>query len=236
VTLPPFPLVNWQSPRKSILTPHDPEELAQLVVANAVWAEGLRAGVPEEKDKFQLLLGNPPVNAAFDLDNGFSSYTKDGKTYYRGTSTCGLVAEGILESSGLKTPWRKEPYSFKVGKRAIERACSWAMKTGLWATSGPPESGDYVVIGSGMGTHAFICLGMDGDDVWSIDGGQLDPEHRDKYGVAKQMIRKVVRPYRERKIPLIGNKTLVGRIRVRLAPEKGQLYMMAFQPLEVNDA
>jgi hypothetical protein len=96
----------------------------------------------------------------------------------RGISTCGLVAEGVWWMAGIAIPKYWRPYAPKLEvEKAIARAHHFASKCGAvvkYDGTNAPMLGDYVVIGTGLATHALTFLELDGDECVSIDGGQVD--------------------------------------------------------------
>lgn len=96
-----------------------------------------------------------------------------------GISTCGLVASGIQYRAGydpdeLSTPW---------SGRAVSRIVSYLRRAGAWTApqwDGAPPLGSVVLIGHntdrtwGGVEHVLTVVGLDGDVVESIDGGQVD--------------------------------------------------------------
>lgn len=95
----------------------------------------------------------------------------------RGVSTCGLVAEGIWHAAGIDVPSSWRPYAPKREvEKAIARAIQWASAHGAVVLPIPgetPSIGDYVVIGTGLRTHALTCMIVEGGIITSIDGGQV---------------------------------------------------------------
>lgn len=147
--------------------PTDADSLRRCCWANAVSIIGMEARHPEHRETWLELLG--PVSTYWDLDSPFSLRNRTG------LSTCGLVAEGIWRRMGVDLGALYEPYRWG---QAIGRARVYAQQCGAWRTpadGGLPQTGDYVVIGSGLATHALTALEWDGAELVSVDGGQVDP-------------------------------------------------------------
>lgn len=92
---------------------------------------------------------------------------------FRKLSTCGLVATGIWRKAGADYKWLFEPY---VIGTAISRIVRHGYRTKTW--HGPdrhtlPPIGATVIIGHGLSTHALVVVDHDGDNVISVDGGQV---------------------------------------------------------------
>jgi hypothetical protein len=100
----------------------------------------------------------------------------DGRT--TGVSTCGLVAEGCWWAAGVILPPDWRPYKPSLEReKSIARAIGFASKLGALRSfngSSLPQSGDYVVIGEGLRTHALTCLSSTDGLLVSVDGGQVD--------------------------------------------------------------
>lgn len=180
-----LPKCTWVTEREEIQTPTSELLLRKAIVANAMWAEGLSAGVVEQREAFEFMLGKPPIGVEhFDLDRPFRVYAKkaDGRMATQGVSTCGLVAERILELSGVGWPWRDQPYSIGT---AISRSIGWATRRRAWLSKCIPKPGDLCVIGNDLGVHAFVVIANSGSVVVSIDGGQVDWRYNGLQRIAK---------------------------------------------------
>ena len=223
---------SWRSEREIIQTPTSEFLLRRVIVANALWAEGLSAGIAEQREAFELMLGKPPVGVEhFDLDRPFRVYARksDGRMVTQGVSTCGLVAERILELSGVGWPWRDQPYSIGT---SISRSIGWATRRRVWSTKGIPKPGDLCVIGNDLETHAFVVIYNTGSSIVSIDGGQTDnrkPPEVKCFGL--QMIAKRSRQWLSagRKI-FLGGKVFKGFVDIGLISKYLLLYNKANVP------
>jgi hypothetical protein len=211
------PAVTWRHPVVPAPAPASVEDLRIRVLTNSNWAAGLRAGVPEESALFRKMLGQSYENAEFDLDHGYH-YNPN-----RGVSTCALFAGEILSMSGVEVPWKGHWY--KSGT-AVSRIFDWGSHEKLLVSK--PEQGDICLIGTGMQEHVAIFVGLynDGDSgeplVWTVDGGQVDTEHKDEFGVPKQAFRHVHRDYSARGSTVnFGSRPLIYNLSLRKIFEKG---------------
>ena len=222
----------WVTEREEIQTPTSELLLRKAIIANAMWAEGLSAGVVEQREAFEFMLGKPPIGVEhFDLDRPFRVYAKkaDGRMATQGVSTCGLVAERILELSGVGWPWRDQPYSIGT---AISRSIGWATRRRVWSSKGMPKPGDLCVIGNDLDVHAFVVIANSGSVVVSIDGGQIDG--RKPPGVkctGLQRIAKCARRWMSSgKQMLLGGKVYKGFVDIGLISKYLLLYNKANVP------
>lgn len=200
-----LPLGTYRVDREEIETPTSEILLRKVIVSNALWADGLCGGIAEHRSAFEFMLGEPPKDGHFDLDRPFSIYSRksDGRMVTQGVSTCGLVAERILELSGVGWPWRGKPYSIGT---SISRSIGWAKRHNVWVSNGIPKAGDLCAIGHEFSTHVFIVLYILGSTVISIDGGQVDyryPPEVKAFGLQK--IAKC-----SRKLRVVGDKNYLG--------------------------
>ena len=171
-------------------------EARATILELAMWATGLDAST------HAVALAHLCGPGAWDLERPFR--VRGERT--EGVSTCGVVAEGLWRLAGVDCPELLRAY---VPGTAIARAIRFARAHGAWASPTMwadlrPEPGDYVVIGSGMGTHALTCVGWDDDELLSVDGGQTD-EH------GLQAVRERRRTWRPRDgVPLLDDRRVIG--------------------------
>ena len=149
---------------------HPDLDIRRAVVANALSIVNVQAS-DSTRPILEELLG--PVRGRWDLDRPFRCWQENGKWKTQGISTCGLVAEGLWRRVQVDAPWLWQDY---VSGKAIERAVTFAKQCEAWVRPGDgrvPRPGEYVVIGSGLGTHALTCIDWEGDTLVSVDGGQV---------------------------------------------------------------
>ncbi len=207
-------MITYDTPLLEIPRPADAVDIRRVVVANALSVVDLDASDKRTRPIFAALLG--PVAGKWDLDRPFSA-TQDraGKWTTRGVSTCGLVAEGLWRRAGVAAPWLLADY---VPGTAISRARIWASRLSprsAWHVPGEgrPSAGDYVVVGTGLSTHALTALRWDQDDLVSCDGGQTGP-------TGLQAIHVCSRPWLDsvRGSSALGARAVVGWIDVTMLP------------------
>ena len=174
------------------------------IVANALSVIGVEAGDPKTRPILEELLG--PVKGKWDLDRPFRIVAgANGAQVTQGISTCGLVAEGLWRRAAIDAQWLYAPY---VIGSAVSRAIAFAKTHKAWntvASNGRPQSGDYVVLGTGLSTHALTAVGWEGDTLISVDGGQVSSD-------GLQSIRRCCRTWS------IAKKSLVGWVDVDKLP------------------
>lgn len=118
----------------------------------------------------------------------------DAHSMARAQSSCGLVCEAALRAGGCDAAWLRLPYASSLhGTRypAVVAQETAARQRGVWidalrGTDARPQVGDMVRIGGDTpgvtwsdpgvyaGAHVLTVIGIDGDHVESIDGGQTD--------------------------------------------------------------
>lgn len=152
-----------------ILTSDKGKSVRERVCSCANRVTGYNAGGPT-LDSFSKLLGVPPEGSQWDLLRPFH-VDSDGHT--TGVSTCGLVTRGIHCMAGINWPEHSKPY---IPGRVFTDMENFAMKHGLWRSTGVPDYGDAFIIGTGYQTHMATCIDVDGWEVLSVDGGQVDPK------------------------------------------------------------
>jgi hypothetical protein len=194
-------MINYTTPLIQIDRPLDADLVRKAIVANALSIENI-TGSDETRDILIKLLG--PVNGTWDL---------------RRISTCALVARGLW--ARLKVDY-SPLYNNYIFGTAISAEINWAMKLkprSAWQkpilyAEMVPNPGDYIVIGSGLMTHVLTMIGWDGDNILSIDGGQVDKK-------GYQCVKKRSRPWTERNgVPYIGTRKVLGWIPIDMLPFK----------------
>lgn len=166
-----------------IQVPRPPDfhpDLVRLIVANALWCEGLHAANPDDRILMADLFGLPPDGGHWPLSVPFRCWQDSaGQWHTEGISTCGLTAEGIQMRSGIDLPWRGQAYHSGTAiarEQAAARAAQLAVDLGQIAYPGRDEPdiapGDVVVVGRGTTTHELVCVARRGNVVVSVDGGQ----------------------------------------------------------------
>ena len=158
-----------------MIRPTDADAVRELVVAHALACIGLEAGDPRLRPVLADLLG--PTAGVWPLGVPFRVWRdSQGKWRTQGVSTCGLVAEGIWRRAGVAASWLTAEY---VNGTSIARAIRFAKALAprsAWHTPADgqrPMRGDYVVIGTGVSTHALTVVAWEGDTLVSVDGGQV---------------------------------------------------------------
>ena len=127
----------------------------------------------EERRRVIVSTARECVGMPRELERGFC-YPFDSLVYaeqmMRHQSRCALVALGIMRALGVDHPVLREPYASNVGK-----AVAWVVRIGndlrCMADVGEVYPGDILVIGSVRGEHVLTVVGVDGDEVRSVDGG-----------------------------------------------------------------
>lgn len=182
-------------PLEAIKTPEDPLERRAIIVANALALDGVSAwpGNPESRAEFESILGEPPAGGYWDLDRPFSVSKK------QGISTCGLVARGIERRCSVLDPNLYAPYSPGSAFSSADNRglLDFARANDCLSQSGDYASGDMIVIGEGLSTHIFTCVGLEGDSVYGIDGGQVDLDHGGLQCIKKTRRDRSTMPYVE---------------------------------------
>lgn len=98
-------------------------------------------------------------------------------------SRCALFAAGILRCIGVEHPSLDRPYweQWRV-LNAVTRLEVIGRDLGVWSGRDTvPRAGDIAIIGTGMGTHALVCVDVKNDPTWnpgavvSVDGGRRTP-------------------------------------------------------------
>ena len=176
---------------------HPDLDIRKAIVANALSVVDVQAA-DSTRPILEELLG--PVKGRWDLDRPFWVWQEGGKWRTQGVSTCGLVGEGLWRRVQVDAPWLTVDYVFG---QAIARAIAFAQWCDAWVRPGDgrvPRPGDYVVIGSGLRTHALTCVGWEGDTLVSVDGGQVGAR-------GLQAIHLCRRPWKD---DVVGGRKIVG--------------------------
>ncbi len=210
-------MITYDTPLREIPRPANAVDIRRVVVANALSVVDLDASDKRTRPVLEALLG--PVVGRWDLDRPFRCYVDaHGRERTEGVSTCGLVAEGLWRRAGVDAPWLRTQYGFGGIFDSIERARVFAQRLRphpAWHVPGEgrPSAGDYVVIGTGKGTHALTVLRWDADDLVSCDGGQTGP-------TGLQAIHVCNRPWLDsvRGSSALGARAVVGWIDVTMLP------------------
>lgn len=196
-------MIDYNTKLIEIDNPAYADLLRKAMIANALSIEGA-SGYGDTKELFVDLLG--PVAGTWDL---------------RKISTCALIARGLWARIKIDYSPLYKNYIFGT---AISSEIGWAQKLkprSAWVvpkknTEMMPESGDYVVIGSGMMTHVLTPIGWDGDNIISIDGGQVD-----NHGY--QCVKRRERKYQMKwGYSYIGNRKIIGWISLDMLPFKSE--------------
>lgn len=148
--------------------------ITDSIVQEALAVQDLRAAI--DRDAFRELLGPPPRGAAWDIDRPFSCKKVGTRYVTQGVSTCGLVSSEIMARAGVPLPWNGCPYWESPGPyRGLDIVSELSLLGQLTGTRcSAPQPGFVACIGSGLGTHVLTIVGVDGDTVTSVDGGQID--------------------------------------------------------------
>ena len=167
-------MIDFNSTLISIDKPTDADISRKAIIANGYSIIDLSASDPIKKKKFEELLG--PIAGKWDLARPYTCKNVDGKYVTTGVSTCGLVARGLWHRMSIDYP---ALYSNYVPGSAISGEISFAKKNKAWQTYVPnseikPTPGDYIIIGSGLSTHALTALEWADESLISVDGGQVD--------------------------------------------------------------
>lgn len=153
-------------------------DLRSQVVKEALAVSELRYAIPATSAAFRELLGPAGRGSKWDLDRPFTVKKVNGKYITQGTSTCGLVASGILRKV-VSLPWDGYPYwDFPAPYAKLDIVSCFSKLGDTWRVRRPagerPKPGDVCCIGSGLATHVLTAVHDDGRIVTSIDGGQVD--------------------------------------------------------------
>ena len=178
-----------------------PSRIRQAAVANALWAQDLRAADEETEPLLRELLGNPgrfnghPV--PWDLARRFRTWIEQGKRRTEGVSTCGLVAAGLLNRL-VALPWDghwywEGPGAYRGRDIVVCLGLLGDQTRARRPVGARPLPGDPACIGSGLGTHVLTAVEDDGERLVSIDGGQIDAYAEDSR--ALQRTRRVTRTW-----------------------------------------
>lgn len=184
--------IDWRTPLQQIDTPKSAVDFRRVIVANCLSCVGLSAGIDETYPIFEKLLGPSYKNAGWDLKRPFRCWKENGIWRTEGVSTCGLVADGNEARSGFDNPYLYQEYYPAQPHRTITRTIVWGSQVGAWIDGRSqhdlfprPESGSQVVIGCrspyeeyGGTEHAFKVVRWEDDILVSVDGGQVDYEHK----------------------------------------------------------
>ena len=170
-------MIDYNTPFETVAMPRDANETRKVIVANALSVVGINASKPETFKMFEDLLG--PVSSYWDLKRPFRVWKENGKWKTEGVSTCGLVARGLWRRVAVDMPKIYKDYDFGMAMIDEQNFCRSLKPRSAWYTPKKddetrPLPGDYVIIGSGLTTHNFTCIGWDGDKMISVDGGRVD--------------------------------------------------------------
>jgi len=170
-------LINYKTPLETIALPMNADHMRKIIVANAMSMKNIGASNKETIKMFENILG--PINGVWDLKRPFRVWKENGKWKTQGVSTCGLVARGIWRRVGVNMPEIYKNYNFGMAMIEEQKFCRAVKPRSAWHTPKYndgifPLPGDYIIIGSGLGTHNLTCIGWDGDTLISIDGGRVD--------------------------------------------------------------
>ena len=179
-------MIDFNSNLIEIPRPSEMEDVRKAMVANAVSLIGISAS--DNLQKMIDILGS--VKGTWDLKRPFRCYQKGGRWITEGVSTCGLVARGLWRR--MKIDMDSLYYNYIFGS-AISAERMFAIKNRAFLSMDPnsdliPSPGDYLIIGSGMSTHALTCIGWNSDTMISVDAGQCDSHNL-------QMIKKCKRKW-----------------------------------------
>ena len=105
----------------------------------------------------------------------------------KGQSACALVCGGALRCFGVEHVELATPYAWRFAatpsRRPVDAMVRLQVMGGWHAdTTRLPEPGEIAIMGSGLGTHAFICRDRSDTHLESVDGG------KGKVRVAKRAI------------------------------------------------
>jgi len=193
--------------------PSDFALLRRAYVGNLLSIDGIKCSNFSHRSTWLELLG--PINGSWDLERPFKVWKdNNGKYHTEGVSTCGLVAEGIWRRMKVDLDALYKPYLFGS---AITRAVTFAKNQNAWFTpaSGKrPEPGDYVVIGNGLKTHALTCEQWEGNNLMSIDGGQVDDKNL-------QAIASRSRLWHQNHNPMLEDREVQGWVDITCLPYRG---------------
>jgi len=213
-----FFMIDSNTPLITIPRPTDTFLLRKAIVANAYSMVGVSAYQPTRK-LFEGILGKKKY--AWDLDRPFKAKLVNGKWVTEGVSTCGLVARGLWRRMNVDMQALYENY---IDGTALSAEIIFARKHKAWQApwkdmSIQPELGDYVIVGSGLATHALTAVAWKGEEIptlVSVDGGQITGAK------SLQCIKKVERVWTKRsKEQYAGDRKVIGWIVFDMLPFRG---------------
>lgn len=206
-------MIDNTTPLVTIPRPDLGDDIRRVVAANALSVINVEAADPRTRPLLEDLLG--PVHGRWDLDRPFRAELVDGKWRTQGVSTCGLVAEGLWRRAGVDAPWLSEEYRFGEAITRARRFAAYLQPRSAWhlpTVGARPKAGDYVVIGTGLQTHALTCIGWEDDLLVSVDGGQVGAR-------GLQAIHRVTRPWRAAgTAATLGGRVVVGWVAPEMLP------------------
>lgn len=170
-------MIDYNSELEKVKMPRDADEVRKMIVANAYSIVGINASNQDTYKIFEELLG--PVNGFWDLKRPFKVWKENGKWKTQGVSTCGLVARGIWRRVGVDMPKIYKNYNHGMAMIEEQNFCRAVKPRSCWHSPSKddgilPIPGDYIIIGSGLGTHNITCVGLKDDKLISVDGGRVD--------------------------------------------------------------
>jgi len=169
--------IDYNTPLETVSLLLDADKMCQLIVANALSIVGISASKPETYKMFEDLLG--PTKGVWDLKRPFKVWQEKGQWKTQGVSTCGLVARGIWRRVGVDMDKIYKNYNSGMAMIEEQTFCRAVKPRSVWYVPAKdsetvPLPGDYIIIGTGLGTHNITCVGWNGDKLISVDGGRVD--------------------------------------------------------------
>lgn len=197
------------------------QDLKKAIIANAYSIVDI--GAKNKRNVFEQILG--PINGKWDLDRPFKMWQENGQWKTQGVSTCGLVARGLWRRLKVDFP---ALYSPIVPGTVISAEISFANSVKPYGAyqiptkdnSKLPSPGDYMIIGTGGGTHVLTVIDVNSNKITSVDGGQTDSSGLQCVKLVERTIK-----FQQNKMYLnskYGDKIVQGWIMLNLLPIKNE--------------
>ncbi len=171
--------INNSSTLVKIQRPDDADLIRKAMIANALSIIDISASDKLTRKIFETILG--PTNVyGWDLNRPYKCWKENGQFKTQGVSTCGLTVRGLYRRMLVDMP---PIYSAYKAGTAVAAEIMFARANGAWQvpwknTDLRPQPGDAVIIGVGLQTHEFTCIGWKDENVMiSVDGGSVDKKN-----------------------------------------------------------
>lgn len=168
--------INNSSLLMKIQRPEDANLIRKAIIANALSIIDISASDKRTRKIFEIILG--PTNIyGWDLNRPYKVWKENGQFKTQGVSTCGLTVRGLYRRLLIDMP---QIYTTYKAGTAVADEIKFARKNGAWQVVWKnadlrPQPGDSVIIGTGLQTHEFTCVGWKDENVMiSVDGGSVD--------------------------------------------------------------